>query len=172
MNFRRSGFLVVPVMLSLLSPIASAQQPQQVHHHEPVTYAIIDGRTNPELISDAIAYHLVFIHIANILADPTAPLGQGQAIFSDIGLTEKDQQQFITVLSGYRTQHNLAVAAHNLKVENAMAARTVPPSFVPERDLQTQITRDLLKSSLSPSGMQAIDVYVQNEKKNMKVTRP
>jgi hypothetical protein len=159
------------VFLLAITNLASPTIVYSQHVHQVGPYSIVDGKKNPELISDAIAYHLVFTHIANIMADPKSPAGQTEAICDAIGLSGKDRQQFAAVLNEYRSQQNLAIIAHNLDAEKAVANGKLPPSFVPERDASTQAVRDFLKTKLSIAGTKAVDTYVQSEKRNMKVTK-
>lgn len=88
-----------------------------------------------------------------------------------IGLQDVDVEILIGILTEFKIQHDVLVALYNQAAEAATARNELPDttSFFHQLNGLVQSTRDMLKLRLTPDAMTRIDVFVQLEKKHMRM---
>ena len=77
----------------------------------------------------------------------------------------------VKILTEFRRQHDALVSQYNQAGEEAMARNWVPDTagFLRQLDGLVQSTRDTLKLRLSPEAESHLEIFVQSEKKHMRV---
>jgi hypothetical protein len=140
--------------LLIFTGIASAQSMEGMQH----STAVVRGSDNPEAISDAVAYHLVFVHLGNLMADAKTK-GHAYALVASIGLSPEDRDVFVATITNYKTQHDSNIAK-------------LPKDYSAQRDAFVRSTRDYLAAHLSRDGQAYLERYVRIERAHMTVTAP
>jgi hypothetical protein len=126
---------------------------------------IIDGSTNPELISDAVARWLFFRAVSEPPSPTAEERARQRAKLALLLLNEKEFQVFTGILASFHVQ------AVNLEIRHATAAKTgstTPEAFAAEQDALANNTMEALRGALNPSAFEALAKHIQGEKKRMK----
>jgi hypothetical protein len=130
----------------------------------------IDGSKNPELISDACAYRLIFAHFSNLLADETLTDGQRAGLFLKVGLSGDDEAALRDNLKAFKARRDAKIKAFNETNRLNVAAGVAITPYVPDQDPIVQDTRDTLSQKLSTDGSAKLLAFVRAEKKNMRIS--
>src|ERR1700730_13077999 len=163
-------------VIAILMPICTVGAYAQVTSASPAGRTpadMIDGAKNPTLVPDSTAYRLFFL-AASETPDATSQRQLRQrAVLAEVGLNDTELASAIVILNGFKTEYAERIKQYNDTVARANAMG-IPPDlagFLRERDLLVQITRDALRSSLSPEAMARFDAHVQEEKRHMLVAK-
>lgn len=151
-----------------------AQLPPDVevtHQHTVDSPQVIDGSQNPDLIPDNTAYRLFFVAIADSPDSSDVDKVRHQTGLNRIRLSKADGPLFAAEVNAFRQKYDALIKSYNQTVEVALATGKQPDldSFLAQRDALVQGVRDRLKSSLSSDGVQRVQQFIQNEKRQMKV---
>jgi hypothetical protein len=123
----------------------------------------INGANTPELISDTIAYRLVFRSLS-ISANPTvAEHGHQDIRLAALGFSDADKSSFKAVMADFRA---------TFKILQAASASTAAADWAKQHDDLIQHSRDQLAQKLSPEAMKVLAAYVAGEKRRMIVVTP
>lgn len=133
----------------------------------------IDGASNPELIPDLTAYRLFFVSIANSTNPSDEEKHRHRAYLNRVGLSDVEATSVDDVMTAFARDYESLIRKHNESVKLAIARDEVPDvaGFLATRDALVQAVRDSLKSVLSSEATSRLDVFVQAEKKRMKIQR-
>jgi hypothetical protein len=145
---------VMPLCLLLYMPTFAQQGHEQI-----LPPGSIDGRTNPELIPDIVAFRLVFAAIAEpreaISAAPSPiPTDKQKAKLAAAGLGTADESALVDALAGFKEDVGRIVSG------KATSKETL--------DDAAQRTLDRVRARMSPDGFERLVAYVQSKKKLMK----
>ena len=157
---RSTLVIVAAIALLLFSGVASAQGLSKN----------IDGSQHPEQISDAAAYSLFFAHFSNMLADPTLDSMVKVNLFQTIDLSPTDEGILVDALNDHKVRRDKAIELQNQANEKAIGRGEAVANFAPIHKAVVAQTRENLKKTLSADGLAKLDVFVQAEKKKMRVS--
>lgn len=138
----------------------------------------INGRDNPELISDDVAYrHLIAATApSDQHDDKQKALWRGR--MAKIGLTERDARHYEDTLRNGRVRDELTRIAENRKALEPSAAQRLPSTLGrlrvlrEEEDNLLRDARQLVVQGLTPEGAATLDKYVQTfVKLNVRIYR-
>lgn len=160
--------IVLAMLLSIVSVIASAQQAQMNHVHPKIK--VTDGAVNPELIPDSTAYHLYFLNLSTKVNPSVDESHYQSAAIGHLGLDGIDQLRLIGVLRDFRDRRDGLIARFNIYATSAQARGEVVDQtlFLQQLDDLTVSTRASLKLSLSDMALTNLDRRVQEVKKHIK----
>lgn len=162
---------VLPCALSALTVLVLLPLALLAQNAPVMPPGTIDGAKNPELIPDVVAYRLFFVAVATP-PGPTADQQRRQtAKLARIGLTQADSQILISTLTTFYTQYPDFIKRENAAADQARAAGLpidVKASGA-RRDALVQSTLAGLKSALTPTGVEALEAHVQQEKAGIKI---
>lgn len=153
------------ISLLLTSSLLFAQHDHAAPH-------IIDGAVHPELIPDSTAYRLYFLVVSEKPNPPAEAKRRQLAHLQMLRLDNEDLQILITELENFKVHYTQMIDLYNAEATAALASgsQTNQPAFLVQRDSLVDATREKLKSRLSPDGLNRLELYVQNEKRNMSLT--
>ena len=123
----------------------------------------IDGSQTPELISDAIAYKMVFSSL--MLSDAATPLeiNRQSLKLKGMGLASTD----LLVLRGLIAQFSTQYASWRSRVRLEAPSTQLRAASEAAMDGVVQVTRDLIAQQVSSDGNAKLAVYVQKAKHRM-----
>jgi len=140
--------------------------------HQHVAPRLIDGAVHPELIPDSTAYRL-YLAAVSTAPNPTEAEQKRQTVnVMKTGLSDTDQQLFISILADFRAKYDALLAAYNDSAKAASAHNETVDihPLLTKLDGLVQSTRDAINARLSSQGAMRLNSFVLAEKKNMKVT--
>jgi len=165
------------VVLLLLGfcAFAKAQAPVQAplpfqHNHGNIVE--IDGREHPELISDSSAYRHYLLAISPKPIDASEQeRAQHRAQIGSLQLHPEDTKKLLTILSNFKTQHDVLVQRFNEQASAAQKRGELidPALFLKQRDDLVESTRSAIGRELSSEAARTIANRVQQEKRNIVV---
>lgn len=166
--------LVTSFLLLLTAPLAFAQMASPMpgmDHSQPTK--VIDGEINPELIPDLTAYRLFFLANSE-LPNPTSERRlRQQAFLGKMGVTSlADTGKAVQILEKFKVRYTALTGNYNDMVSAAALSGSPAPdqeTFLKQRDLLVQQTRDELNLNLSAPAMKQFDAQVQSEKRGMRI---
>jgi hypothetical protein len=141
------------------APFASSQE-----HHRHDLSTVIDGRTNPELIPDELAYEHFILAISERQAASELEVRRREAFLRPLGLSSEDRNHVIFALTGVREALDAVEAKRQ-----SLSAGTDPD--VSRRLIELKAERNtILKDArnrlhLSSDGKARFDNYVKKEVK-------
>jgi hypothetical protein len=135
---------------------------------------VIDGAKNPELIPDSMAYRLWLIAVS---LPPNATEKQQrfqQAHLRKVQLSSADYQEFLLVLTDFKTQYLNLIASYNKSAKAALlnGGQADMQAFLQQRDDLVSSTRQEIALRLTYDGTARIDAHVQGEKKRIQLYTP
>jgi hypothetical protein len=131
---------------------------------------LIDGATNPELISDTTAYQLWFAAItADVQDHPEDSQAARRAFLRAAKVNEEDLEKADAVLLHFKTQYAQLLEGYNNDVNSG--GQPSIPSLLAERDSLVESIRGELESTVSAESVKNLREHVQLEKRNMKVAK-
>ncbi len=160
---KRTFALLLVCLFGATIASAQTQSMGSMSHSLPV----LKGSDNPQNISDALAYHLVLAHFANVLGDSNTIESHSGGLLRLTGLSHDDQEQFIAVVDTFRTQFAASISTHNRNASIGLVE-----DFSAAQDTLVNSARTQLQQNLSLGGMTTFDAFVQKEKRNMQTSAP
>jgi hypothetical protein len=149
-------FPAVAVLVCLVASPARCQNVANslmVHGQE-----TIDGSKHPELVPDALAYHLVLVHYANLVA--SADKYQVAALLSPMNLSQSDRTALVGILRQYKTEH-----------DSAVKALSAGSDYRSTRDMRASTAKSDIQNKLSVAGAERFAAYVEQLKAHMQVPK-
>lgn len=145
----------------------------QTHQHpaEP----LIDGKVNPELIPDVVAYRLYFASISPHDTDTVDDLGRRTGKIVMLKLHPDDQQVLLMAMQTFGAQYRSLILDYNAAATAAWNAnpQNVDPQlqaqFLARRDALVESTVNNLSANLSIRAWVQLAATVKAEKSNMKI---
>ncbi|HEX3437383.1 MAG TPA: hypothetical protein VHT24_11505 [Pseudacidobacterium sp.] len=129
---------------------------------------MISGKDHPELIPDLTAYHLYFMVVGELPNPSTKALARQKACLAKMtGMKEEDSQAIARIIGTYKLQWTAMVNDYNARVDAAVRiGSTLPDSaaFLQKRSQLVQQYVDMLRKTLSPSGMAQFEEHIQEQK--------
>lgn len=148
----------------------SAQAGVTVHNHGPAP--MIDGSAHPEQVPDVVAYRLVLLGLSQPANPTEAQSKRHLAQFRAISMNDSDNGTLFSILSRFRDDYRSMIETYNAAATaaNASGQRADLNSFLLQRDQFIRATHDQIKNALSSEGWGRLDVFVQGNKKHMKIS--
>jgi hypothetical protein len=139
--------------------------------HSAANVPVIDGAKNPELIPDSTAYRLFFVSMAEGASPAAEEVARHQAHLARVQLNDTEGQLLVDALKTFKTQYDELVGHYNNLADLALQKGEAPDynAFLKQREALVQSTRDELMLALSDEGLAKLDVFVQGEKRKMKI---
>jgi hypothetical protein len=168
---------VVLLLMSMSIPFASsavAQTNDLLHEHSlPIASNVIDGALHPEFIPDSVAYRLFLLTVSETLSPSEDRVKRQRAFLIGAGLDDNDIRAAIPILSDFKRQNDGLIKEYNESVVKANLNHTSPDlaGFILQRDRLVQSTRDALTGSISHDAMTRLHAHIQDEKRNMKISK-
>lgn len=159
---------VLVAMLMLGGRGVNAQAQDEAHAKQP---RVVNGREHPELIPDALAYRMVFIHLSQFAGDPE----KERVWLRAPGLSEDDTEVLLRIMTAFKKEFDAIVKAYNDAVEEA-SRRKEPPdpsdieTFKSKRKELVAETRKEIAEGLKREGVVQFREYVATQKHTMTVT--
>lgn len=168
---RYIGLLVFVSSLSLsLCGYCWAQGSPPGHTHPAVT--VVDGASNPDLISDSTAYR-VWLVAVSIAPDSTEKQRRFQeAHLRRVRLTSSvDYIRLLVILGEFKSQYQTLVTAYNESAKNALLSGSHADlqAFLQRRDDLVSTTRAAIAQRLTPEGAALVDAHVRGEKRHIQI---
>ena len=134
----------------------------------------IDGKKNPELIPDEVAYRLVLIALAEPEDATDAEKARYQAKIRTAGLSTEDRDALFQVLGAlHKQQEPLKAQAREIKTRNPFPFAGTPDyqkllDLSKQREQAIAEAKSAIPARLSLAGASKLQAYVENEKHGMK----
>jgi hypothetical protein len=161
--------IAIAALLSVFVSSARAQTPP--HNHSANTAQMIDGDAHPELIPDATAYRLYMFTISTLPNAAAEDLARQKSHIAALQLEDADRITLIGILTDFRVRYAALVDQYNESATASLAQGTAPDTklFLQKRNDLVQSVMASLRQSLSAEGMKKLHLYIQLQKRAMKV---
>jgi len=151
----KKAILAVAVVLSMAGGAWG-----QTHQHQ---FAVIDGRTNPELISDDVAYEAVIGTMASASAE------HQRAYFRNFKLSVTQVETGIGILRDFREAHEKLVQTYN---EAAQRSQTMDRGAFNTFQIEnTALLRNTQVKLESLIGTERFNLHIQGEKAHIQINK-
>lgn len=139
--------------------------PQNAESHQRRQQNVIDGREHPEMIQDRDAFRLFFLAVTS---QPDAEVQR--AILGPAQFSHEEFEVAQVVLVGFKTKYDEVVTDFN---SAALVGEQAPDyaAFTNKLDALVLTTKDKLEVSVSANAFGRLYGHVQQEKRQMRVSR-